>query len=116
MTIIDISSCAPDRLRKECSSRNLDSSGSRKELIERLKLAGVQSVNISVSPEIPIERIIHTKTVKDLFHIENVENFTADFPGKEGDLRRHLGTLYMYRSTNVVEGWYPITFGSVKVI
>jgi len=41
---------------------------------------------------------------------------TADTAGEEGDLRREGSTLYMYRSTDVHPGWYPIQFGSVVIV
>lgn len=45
----------------------------------------------------------------------NPSEVTADTVGEEGDLRRDGATLYMYRSTGVHPGWYPIQFGSVVI-
>lgn len=39
-----------------------------------------------------------------------------DTPGQEGDLRRRGMDLYMYRSTSVHPGWYPISFGSIMIV
>lgn len=44
------------------------------------------------------------------------EELSPDTPGKEGDLRRAGAHLYMYRSTDVHPGWYPIQFGPVMII
>ena len=35
--------------------------------------------------------------------------------GIEGDIRRSGSELYMYRSTGVHPGWYPLVFGSVTI-
>lgn len=40
----------------------------------------------------------------------------VNIPGIEGDLRRIGSSLFMYRSTSVHPGWYPIKFESVVVI
>ena len=42
--------------------------------------------------------------------------FDVDTKGEEGELRRSGSELYMYRETNVYAGWYPLLFGSVKII
>lgn len=39
-----------------------------------------------------------------------------DIEGIEGDIRRNGSELYMYRSTGVHPGWYPLTFGTVMII
>lgn len=44
------------------------------------------------------------------------EELSPDTPGKEGDLRRAGSNLYMYRSTDVHPGWYPIQFGPVMIV
>lgn len=38
---------------------------------------------------------------------------TADTLGQEGDIRQNEGELYMYRKTNVHEGWYALRFDSL---
>ena len=43
-------------------------------------------------------------------------NVDAELFGEEGDIRRSGSTLYMYRSTGVHPGWYPLQFGSVVVV
>jgi hypothetical protein len=40
----------------------------------------------------------------------------SDTPGREGDIRRMGSELYMYRTTDTHEGWYPLVWGSVMVI
>ena len=45
---------------------------------------------------------------------ESVVNTTVD--GNEGDIRREGSQLYMYRSTGVHEGWYPLQFGPVVIV
>jgi hypothetical protein len=42
--------------------------------------------------------------------------FESTTEGHEGDLRRSGNQIYMYRSTDVHPGWYPIRFGPVMVI
>lgn len=43
-------------------------------------------------------------------------HFESDDNGVEGDMRRNGSQLFMYRTTNVHPGWYPIVFGPVLVI
>ena len=45
---------------------------------------------------------------------ESVVNTTIE--GNEGDIRREGSQLYMYRTTGVHEGWYPLQFGPVVII
>lgn len=58
--------------------------------------------------------------VHDTLNIMDVCNarceLSPDTPGVEGDLRRNGADLFMYRTTNVHPGWYPIQFGSVMII
>ena len=51
-----------------------------------------------------------------VLNIRESDNLDPDTPGQEGDLRRIQKDLYMYRSTGVHPGWYPISFGSVMVV
>lgn len=44
------------------------------------------------------------------------ENFDCELVGEEGELRREGSQLFMYRTTDVTPGWYPIQFGSIKII
>lgn len=53
--------------------------------------------------------------INDMLNISH-SNIESDTPGTEGDIRRYHNQLYMYRSTNVHPGWYPILFGPVMVI
>lgn len=39
-----------------------------------------------------------------------------EISGTEGDIRRSGSQLYMYRSTGVLEGWYPMEFGSIVLL
>jgi hypothetical protein len=58
------------------------------------------------------------KNKVEITHILNITNkyFESDEHGVEGDVRRNGNQLFMYRSTNVHPGWYPIVFGPVLVI
>jgi hypothetical protein len=40
----------------------------------------------------------------------------ANIKGQEGELRRQGSQLYMYRSSDVHEGWYALQFGAVEII
>ena len=40
----------------------------------------------------------------------------AETCGEEGDLRRDGSNLFMFRTTNVESGWYPISFGIIKLV
>ena len=44
------------------------------------------------------------------------QELSADTPGREGDLRRSGSNLYMYRTTDVHPGWYPVVFGPVMIV
>ena len=48
--------------------------------------------------------------------IRETVDLDPDTPGQEGDLRRRHNELYMYRSTGVHPGWYPVSFGSVMIV
>ena len=52
--------------------------------------------------------------LKDVYRMR--QELSPDTPGQEGDLRRSGSNLYMYRSTDVHPGWYPIQFGSVMIV
>ena len=50
--------------------------------------------------------------------ILNISNSIV-FPcasGTEGDLMRENSLLFMYRCTNTEPGWYPLQFGTVKLV
>lgn len=53
--------------------------------------------------------------INDILNITS-SRFESDTLGNEGDIRRRDNQLYMYRSTNVHPGWYPVLFGPVMVI
>ena len=48
--------------------------------------------------------------------LEDTQDMSADTPGTEGDIRRNGSNLYMYRTTDVHPGWYPLSFGGVMVV
>ena len=48
-----------------------------------------------------------------VIHIRNTCDLEPTTEGKEGDIRRKDGKLYMFRSTNTYRGWYEIQFGSI---
>jgi hypothetical protein len=65
--------------------------------------------------------LIHGDFKEKSVHISNVlqiqsSSFEADMKGEEGDLRREGAYLYMYRSSNVEPGWYPLSFGIIKLV
>ena len=53
--------------------------------------------------------------IHDVFNIAH-HDFDASLCGEEGDLRRCGSELYMYRTTDVLPGWYPLRFGPLKII
>jgi hypothetical protein len=55
-------------------------------------------------------------TLHDCLHISCTVDFSCDTDGTEGDIRRHRSKLYMYRSTDVIPGWYPIRFDRVEIV
>lgn len=61
-----------------------------------------------------VEKRVNIHTTLNI--TESVSALQADTSGVEGDLRRDGSCLYMYRCTYVHPGWYPITFGTVKII
>ena len=52
--------------------------------------------------------------IMDVYRVR--EELSTDTPGREGDLRRSGSDLYMYRTTGVHPGWYPIVFGPVMIV
>ena len=54
-------------------------------------------------------------SVQQCLSLSNSENI-CDIEGTEGDMRRVDENLYMYRSTGVCPGWYPLQFGTVVII
>ena len=48
--------------------------------------------------------------------LKSNDDFGSHISGVEGDLRRSGSALYMYRSSDVHPGWYPIVFGSVVIV
>ena len=53
-------------------------------------------------------------TLQKCLSLGNSENI-GDIEGMEGEIRRVDENLYMYRSTVVCPGWYPIQFGTVVI-
>lgn len=72
-----------------------------------------------VQNNIKREPLIHGDFETDFLNLPScismreTKNLTPITQGKEGDIRRKGGKLYMYRSTGVYKGWYEITFGSI---
>ena len=58
--------------------------------------------------------------IHDALNIMDVCNarceLSPDTRGVEGDLRRNGADLFMYRTTNVHPGWYPVQFGPVMIV
>ena len=54
--------------------------------------------------------------INDVFQIESTENMNPDTHGEEGHVRRSGSNLYVYRKTDVHEGWYPIQFGPILIV
>lgn len=54
----------------------------------------------------------------DINHILNIASSEIDLTkeANEGDIRRNAGELFMYRCTSTEPGWYPIKFGSIKLV
>jgi len=146
-----------NRLRAELLALGMDSSGSRSELVTRLRQTGIFKINLDISPNPPLvdiekryenrtnvyigngagiknkedhqlfvannefKSLIHGEFRKDRVNINHILNikeepFESDTKGKEGDIRREGSSLYMYRSSEVQEGWYPIQFGSCRIL
>ena len=49
-------------------------------------------------------------------HIRNTDDLSPNTIGKEGDIRRKDGKLYMYRKTQCYKGWYELQFGSILLV
>ena len=49
-------------------------------------------------------------------HIRNTQDLSPNTPGKEGDIRRKDGKIYMYRKTQCYNGWYELQFGSILLV
>lgn len=152
--IINVEGVNASRLRIELQALGMDCCGSRAELINRLKQAGIYTIDSNIIPPKAIDIStryenrsnvyigngagLNNKENDKLFisngtllingdfkekyvHINNVLNITdccfeADQIGNEGDLRREGSNIYMYRKTNVEPGWYPLSFGTMKII
>jgi hypothetical protein len=54
----------------------------------------------------------------DIHNILNIRSCVIDLndPAEEGDIKREDGELYMYRSTSTEPGWYPLKFGTIKLV
>ena len=144
---------ARSRLQSELTSMGLESSGSRSELINKLKTAGVYELHANLPParkacnthnhsNVVLGNAHTDPSMEHTFLVQNVDtqaplmlgnfetqklnlcecvklaqsNIDATLEGCEGELRRMNGDLYMYRSTNVHPGWYPVQFGSVMIV
>ena len=62
------------------------------------------------------EGVVHISHVMRLKEDPAMCSSIVDIQGSEGDLRRIGSSLFMYRSSDVYPGWYPIKFDSVVVI
>ena len=65
--------------------------------------------------------LIHGEFKKKRVNIDSIlnikeENFESDLIGNEGDIRREGSNIYMYRTSGVHAGWYPLQFGNCKII
>ena len=49
-------------------------------------------------------------------HIRNTHDLSSNTVGKEGDVRRKDGKLYMYRKTQCYKGWYEVQLGAILLI
>tara|TARA_B100001094_G_scaffold109788_1_gene105767 strand:- start:112 stop:519 length:408 start_codon:yes stop_codon:yes gene_type:complete len=110
----------------------------RNEMISDLKSEGIMEVDPSkrVEPLVQIPKQTATAdfvlekhgktifygsfkqskvTINDCLNIDHTE-LDSELEGEEGDMRRCGRELFMYRSTDVIPGWYPLQFGSVKII
>lgn len=54
-------------------------------------------------------------SINNVLHLVS-EEFESDLIGNEGDIRREGCNIYMYRCTNVEPGWYPLSFGTMKLV
>lgn len=153
MPLLPVDRIARNRLAAELNAMGLDPTGSRSELLTRLKSAGVYNIHADVPPikktmqlynhsnillggaahlnhDKSNKFIIHNTekceplltgdfgenslSLPQIIHIKN-SDVNNDTPGNEGDIRRSGSELYMYRSTGVHPGWYPLMFGSVTI-
>jgi hypothetical protein len=136
---MDVTNATAARLRNELEYLREDSSGSRSDLIARLrsrecyqlssdfrvveKIAGISdganiwSVHGKNQPRPLLEGDFQKKTVTiaQIFNIESCD-FDPEVDGNEGDLRRFGSKLFMYKTHNCLPGWYPLLFGPVRVI
>jgi hypothetical protein len=49
-------------------------------------------------------------------YIKNTPDLSPKVIGKEGDIKRKDGKLYMYRQTNCYKGWYELQFGAILLV
>lgn len=147
------------RLRAELAALGMDTSGSRSEIMNRLRQAGVytidtkspvpqpminvkdryeNSTNVYIGNGAGLQNKDDNKlfiangpketdciikgdfrekkvTIQEVLHVKESE-FEADFMGSEGDIRRQGSELYMFRQTDTSPGWYPLQFGSMRII
>lgn len=77
----------------------------------KLYISNSKTENPLVKGDFKEEKLI----INNCFKIEN-SIVDTDVQGEEGEIRRNGSNLYMYRSSNVVEGWYPLYFGPVVLL
>ena len=159
MTIKAIHEINADRLRAELRALGMDARGSRSDLVNSLRQAGVYELNdllpprpgkfvrtqnfpnhesvlighgASIDYEADEKLVICNKpksqpliegdfrskkiVLNDCLVLKETAELCASTNGTEGELRRSGSQLYMYRSSGVHEGWYPLQFGPVMII
>jgi hypothetical protein len=55
-------------------------------------------------------------SIHNCLNIQETEDFSCDYVGNDGDIRRFGDDLYMFRSCDVHAGWYPLQFGTMMLI
>ena len=70
----------------------------------------------SVEPLIEGDFRSNIITLNDCIVLKETGNLCAATHGTEGEIRRQGSQIYMYRSSDVHEGWYPLLFGPVKIV
>ena len=57
-----------------------------------------------------------TVSIRSVLTLNDSDDLNCDTPGEEGDIRRCGDDLFMYRSSSVHPGWYPVNFGTMLLM
>ena len=89
--------------------------GNQEHRSNQLYIANSDTVNPLIGGDFK-KHTINISYVLNVKEDSNIGSSIVNITGNEGDIRRIGSTLYMFRSTHVHPGWYPIKFEPVIVI